>query len=110
MRVDTPERVFELLKRATGNRCVATTDMNDRSSRSHSIFQLKISGDNTITGESLEGLLNLIDLAGSEKLSQSGVTGAARDEAIAINMSLSNLGNVISAIGVQQQQQLVTST
>jgi hypothetical protein len=45
------------------------------------------------------GLLNLIDLAGSEKLDQSGATGSAAKEAIFINTSLQCLGKVISALG-----------
>lgn len=43
-------------------------------------------------------MLNLIDLAGSERLDQSGATGAALKETIAINSSLSNLGNCIQAL------------
>lgn len=77
--------------------------MNDRSSRSHSIFQLKLDGKNSITGEHVQGLLNLIDLAGSEKLSQSGATGNAKTEAIHINQSLTTLGNVIAAIGMRDE-------
>eukprot|EP01048_Picozoa_sp_COSAG05_P016788 COSAG05_NODE_2209_length_3393_cov_6.778351_2_plen_85_part_00 len=42
--------------------------MNERSSRSHSVFQLQIEGQNALTGESNSGVLNLIDLAGSERL------------------------------------------
>lgn len=98
--VTSPERVFELLKRATKNRCVASTSMNDQSSRSHSIFQLKLLGENSISGETVSGLLNLIDLAGSEKLSQSKASGQTKTEAIHINRSLTTLGNVIAAIGM----------
>lgn len=99
VKVVSPEHVFDLLKRASGNRRVASTDMNDRSSRSHSIFQLKLDGKNSITKETVKGALNLIDLAGSEKLSQSGAQGVEKQEAIFINKSLTTLGNVISAIG-----------
>lgn len=99
VKVTTPERVFELFERASSNRRVASTEMNDRSSRSHSIFQLKLDGKNSVTGESVEGLLNLIDLAGSEKINQSKVEGPAKKEAIFINTSLSHLGKVITALG-----------
>ncbi|KAG8863229.1 kinesin-like nuclear fusion protein [Serendipita sp. 405] len=76
--------------------------MNQRSSRSHSVFTLRVSGSNTVTGETCEGCLNLVDLAGSERLSSSG---AANDkdrlkETQAINKSLSALGDVIAALGV----------
>lgn len=94
----TPESVLTLLKRAGHNRAVAETLCNDRSSRSHSVFMLKICGTNAATGESIEGLLNLIDLAGSERLSQSGSTGDRLKETQAINKSLSSLGDVISAL------------
>ena len=44
--------------------------MNEHSSRSHSVFQLQIEGQNALTGESNSGVLNLIDLAGSERLGE----------------------------------------
>ena len=47
------------------------TQSNERSSRSHSVFTLRLSGSNALTGEKCDGILNLIDLAGSERLSQS---------------------------------------
>jgi kinesin family protein C1 len=75
--------------------------MNERSSRSHSVFTLRVTGHNAHTGESCTGSLNLVDLAGSERLSSSG---AANDrdrlkETQAINKSLSALGDVIAALG-----------
>jgi kinesin family protein C1 len=45
------------------------------------------------------GTLNLVDLAGSERLKESGSEGQRMKETLAINKSLSNLGNVIMAIG-----------
>lgn len=97
-----PSQVATLLARAESRRSVAATLMNQRSSRSHSVFTLRVSGTNTITGESCEGCLNLVDLAGSERLSSSG---AANDkdrlrETQAINKSLSALGDVIASLGV----------
>lgn len=62
------------------------------------MFTLRLSGKNSITDESSEGVLNLIDLAGSERLSQSGAKGDRLKETQAINKSLSALGDVISAI------------
>lgn len=49
--------------------------MNERSSRSHCVFTLRIAGANESTEQSVNGVLNLIDLAGSERLSRSGATG-----------------------------------
>jgi len=47
--------VQQLIDRATKNRAVAETQCNSRSSRSHSVFTLKISGFNSITSESYAG-------------------------------------------------------
>ncbi len=44
------------------------------------------------------GKLNLVDLAGSERQSKTGATGDRLKEATKINLSLSALGNVISAL------------
>lgn len=62
------------------------------------MFTLRIVGENGATGEKIDGLLNLIDLAGSERLSQSGSTGDRLKETQAINKSLSSLGDVIAAL------------
>lgn len=75
--------------------------MNERSSRSHSVFTLRISGANSHSGESCEGSLNLVDLAGSERLNSSGA-GSDKDrlkETQSINKSLSALADVIAALG-----------
>lgn len=99
--LNSPSQVQALLQRAQKRRTVAATLMNERSSRSHSVFTLRVTGHNTHTGESCSGSLNLVDLAGSERLNSSG---AANDkdrlkETQAINKSLSALGDVIAALG-----------
>ncbi|XP_062927026.1 kinesin-like protein KIF3C isoform X1 [Mobula hypostoma] len=83
------------------NRAVASTNMNEYSSRSHAIFvvtiecsELGLDGENHIR----VGKLNLVDLAGSERQSKTGVQGERLKEAAKINLSLSALGNVISAL------------
>eukprot|EP00061_Rhincodon_typus_P012414 g38135.t1 len=82
-------------------RSVASTNMNEYSSRSHAIFvvtvecsELGLDGENHIR----VGKLNLVDLAGSERQSKTGVQGERLKEATKINLSLSALGNVISAL------------
>ncbi|KAI9799044.1 MAG: kinesin-like nuclear fusion protein [Piccolia ochrophora] len=97
--LDTPTKVESLLRRAAANRSVAATKANERSSRSHSVFILRLVGVNRSTGERSEGTLNLVDLAGSERLSQSGATGDRLKETQNINRSLSCLGDVIGALG-----------
>ncbi|KAJ5630889.1 uncharacterized protein N7484_010989 [Penicillium longicatenatum] len=99
VQLDSPEMVETILRNADANRSVAATKANERSSRSHSVFILKLTGENHITGERSEGTLNLVDLAGSERLSHSGATGERLKETQNINRSLSSLGDVIAALG-----------
>lgn len=97
--LDSPNKVESILRDASANRSVAATNANERSSRSHSVFILKLIGENCVTGERSEGTLNLVDLAGSERLSHSGATGERLKETQSINKSLSCLGDVIGALG-----------
>ncbi|KAJ3270073.1 kinesin-like nuclear fusion protein [Terramyces sp. JEL0728] len=101
--VTTPDEVFALLAKAGSNRAVAATNCNERSSRSHSVFTLKLTGTNSLTEESSCGVLNLIDLAGSERLNSSGSTGERLKETQSINKSLSSLSDVITALGQDQK-------
>ncbi|KAF4624706.1 hypothetical protein G7Y89_g13463 [Cudoniella acicularis] len=97
--LDSPDTVESMLKQASANRSVAATKSNERSSRSHSVFILKLVGKNSTTNETSEGTLNLVDLAGSERLKQSGAEGDRKKETANINKSLSCLGDVIGALG-----------
>lgn len=101
--LDTPSRVEEILKQAATNRSVAATKANERSSRSHSVFILKLIGTNSMTGERSEGVLNLVDLAGSERLAHSQATGERLRETQNINRSLACLGDVIAALGMGKE-------
>ncbi|KAL6990853.1 hypothetical protein U1Q18_008976 [Sarracenia purpurea var. burkii] len=69
------KEVSSLLQQAAQSRSVGKTLMNDQSSRSHFVFTLRIAGVNDSTEQQVQGVLNLIDLAGSERLSRSGATG-----------------------------------
>lgn len=98
----------DLLKLITqGNtvRRVASTNMNDQSSRSHSVFTIKIERktstelDGGLTREqTVKAKVNLVDLAGSERASKTGASGATLKEGANINLSLMTLGNVINAL------------
>ncbi|KAM7375468.1 hypothetical protein PAMA_014536 [Pampus argenteus] len=96
--VSSPEEVMDVIDEGKANRHVAVTNMNEHSSRSHSIFLINIKQENMETEKKLSGKLYLVDLAGSEKVSKTGAEGAVLDEAKNINKSLSALGNVISAL------------
>uniref|UniRef100_A0A673X353 Kinesin-like protein n=1 Tax=Salmo trutta TaxID=8032 RepID=A0A673X353_SALTR len=96
--VSSPEEVMDVIDEGKSNRHVAVTNMNEHSSRSHSIFLINIKQENVETELKLSGKLYLVDLAGSEKVSKTGAEGSVLDEAKNINKSLSALGNVISAL------------
>ncbi|XP_005879092.1 kinesin heavy chain [Myotis yumanensis] len=96
--VSSPEEILDVIDEGKSNRHVAVTNMNEHSSRSHSIFLINIKQENMETEQKLSGKLYLVDLAGSEKVSKTGAEGAVLDEAKNINKSLSALGNVISAL------------
>lgn len=96
--VSSPEEVMDTIDEGKSNRHVAVTNMNEHSSRSHSIFLINVKQENTQTEQKLSGKLFLVDLAGSEKVGKTGAEGAVLEEAKNINKSLSALGNVISAL------------
>jgi hypothetical protein len=95
--ITTEEDVHDLLKRGSGSRATASHDMNDASSRSHSIFILYLVAT-TSDGNRRTSILNLCDLAGSEKLKKTNATGDRMKESVNINQSLSSLANCIQAL------------
>lgn len=96
--VCNPEEVMGLIEEGKQNRHISVTNMNEHSSRSHSVFLINVKQENEETQKQLTGKLYLVDLAGSEKVSKTGAEGQTLDEAKNINKSLSALGNVISAL------------
>ncbi|OQS01522.1 kinesin-like protein [Achlya hypogyna] len=92
--------INRVMARGFKNRTIAATLMNEGSSRSHSIFTIVVEMSEKVNGEEhfRAGKLNLVDLAGSERQSKTGATGARLKEGCKINLSLSALGNVISAL------------
>ncbi|XP_049648655.1 LOW QUALITY PROTEIN: kinesin-like protein KIFC1 [Accipiter gentilis] len=96
--VTSEEEVLGLLQTAAANRSVARTALNDRSSRSHCVFQLRIQGSNPARDLRCASVLSLVDLAGSERLDKSLSRGERLRETQAINTSLSTLGLVIMAL------------
>lgn len=97
----TFEDMMEYMNIGNKNRSVGETLMNKDSSRSHSIFSIYVEvGEKCENGNDryVAGKLNLVDLAGSERISKTGAAGDRLKEAQKINLSLSALGNVISAL------------
>jgi kinesin family protein 5 len=91
------EEVMDVINLGDSARAVASTNMNAVSSRSHSVFIVKVQQVSE-EGSKKEGKLNLVDLAGSEKIGKTGATGQTLEEAKMINKSLSALGQVIKAL------------
>ena len=96
--VSSVAEVYEVMRRGGNARAVAATNMNQESSRSHSIFVITITQKNVETGSAKSGQLFLVDLAGSEKVGKTGASGQTLEEAKKINKSLSALGMVINAL------------
>jgi kinesin family protein 1 len=83
-------------------RTVAATQMNETSSRSHSVFtvfltQKRLDPETKMVGEKVSRI-SLVDLAGSERANSTGATGQRLKEGANINKSLTTLGKVIAAL------------
>ena len=96
--VTSRDEVMALMAQGSENRATAATGMNAGSSRSHSLFIVTLAQKNGGTGEAIKGKLFLIDLAGSETVAKTNVSGVQLEELKKINKSLSALGNVINAL------------
>ncbi|CAH2015210.1 unnamed protein product [Acanthoscelides obtectus] len=95
--VDNVDKVMENMMQGNKIRRVAATRMNERSSRSHTIFRIILESKdaNQKDGPVHISYLNLMDLAGSERVSLTKAAGERLKEGANINKSLSVLGNVI---------------
>jgi kinesin family protein C1 len=93
--VSSAKEVFDLLGESIKIRSTASTMKNDLSSRSHYVFTLRIHGNRN--GVPVEGVLNLIDLAGSERYDKE-TTNDRQSETKFINGSLAAVGDVIHAL------------
>jgi hypothetical protein len=97
--VEDVRTIKKLIEQGNKERSIASTLMNQQSSRSHAILTLYFTQvihepalDKT---REIVSRINLVDLAGSERVEASGVSGINFKEAININKSLSTLGCVI---------------
>lgn len=94
--------ILRHMKMGDSSRTVASTKMNDTSSRSHAVFtiMLKQIHHDMETDETTErsSRIRLVDLAGSERAKSTEATGARLREGSNINKSLTTLGRVIAAL------------
>ncbi|KAF7457830.1 kinesin heavy chain [Cryptosporidium felis] len=96
--VTSPEDVHILIKAGLKARKVAETAMNERSSRSHTILRIRIESQELSKSEVCVGILNFVDLAGSESIKRTQLEGDRRKEGFSINRSLLALSHVISQL------------
>ncbi len=95
------EAVDELIEDALNNRVVGATNANANSSRSHLILCFKIERKvlkGRDAGIVQTGILNLIDLAGSEKNRDAGSDVQRMEESRAINTSIFELNQSITGL------------
>lgn len=90
---------YRIGKRA---RSTAWTNVNDASSRSHSLIRIIIRGSRGDDTYAITSKLWMVDLGGSERILKTRASGQTMEEAKAINLSLSALGDVISALQKKQ--------
>lgn len=102
-----PDDLLKFLERGNQRRQVASTKMNERSSRSHTVLEITLriaerkpdpSGGGITIGPPKTAKALLVDLAGSERLKRTSSERELKKEAIEINRSLTALGDVIFAV------------
>ncbi|XP_055535563.1 uncharacterized protein LOC129724590 [Wyeomyia smithii] len=102
--INCPEQIMKHLEEGNKVKRIGDTNMNERSSRSHTIFRITIESSDIGRTEGDENdavqisTLNLVDLAGSEKADQTGATGSRLKEGAHINKSLLSLSCVIQKL------------
>ncbi|XP_073031375.1 kinesin-like protein KIN-7N [Primulina eburnea] len=105
--VNSVDQVLSLIQLGEASRHFGDTNMNARSSRSHTIFRMVIESNQKDTtsskGSSSDdairvSVLNLVDLAGSERVAKTQAGGVRLKEGKHINKSLMALGNVINKL------------
>merc|ERR1712048_823096 len=95
-KVSSVGEALEFLVKGNAHRTVASTDMNEHSSRSHSVFRLTVESRDVSEQDSLRvSDFNLVDLAGSESLKATNGSRTQQREGAMINKSLLALTTVI---------------
>ncbi|XP_067999666.1 kinesin-like protein KIF23 isoform X5 [Melanerpes formicivorus] len=109
--VKSTEEAFEVFWRGQKKRRIANTQLNRESSRSHSVFIIKLAqapldadGDNVLQEKEqiILSQLSLVDLAGSERTNRTKAEGSRLREAGNINQSLMTLRTCIEVLRENQ--------
>ncbi|XP_053743680.1 centromere-associated protein E isoform X1 [Synchiropus splendidus] len=104
--VTSPAQALAWIRKGEKSRHYEKTKMNQRSSRSHTIFRMILESrerSENSDGAIIVSHLNLVDLAGSERASQTGAEGTRFKEGCNINLSLFTLGQVIKKLAENQK-------
>lgn len=101
--VDSHSAIRNWLAVGNSQRATAATGMNDKSSRSHSIFNIvlnlsEVNGKSDKIQQTKRSKISLVDLAGSERVSHTCAIGDRLKEGVSINKSLLTLGKVIASL------------
>ena len=105
--VSSAEDCLMLIAKGNKVRATSATNLNERSSRSHTVISLEIitstlsktqSDEKGIDDMTKIGKINLVDLAGSERVKMSGAQGQVLEEAKQINKALTVLGDVLNTL------------
>jgi len=108
--VTQPHDVADALVQGEKRRAIGSTAMNERSSRSHTVFRIVVESRPRECAEDhgvLVGALSLVDLAGSESVRLTGATGMRQKEGGKINQSLLTLSRVVQQLGEKGKENFV---
>ncbi|XP_029620351.1 kinesin-like protein KIF20B [Salmo trutta] len=105
VQVNNSEEAYKVLKIGKKNQSFSCTKLNNVSSRSHSIFSIRILRIEDVGIPRVHTIseLSLCDLAGSERCAKTQNKGVQLKEAGNINTSLLTLGKCINALRLNQQ-------
>jgi hypothetical protein len=104
---ETSAEAIDLFNHSSKNKICRAHNLNNASSRSHSIFTLIVQRNRDESGELQESRVSFVDLAGSERVAQTGSTGLPLHELVTINKSLHVLRKVIVALSKQKDMKHV---